>query len=125
MNRFVIVNGLPYLYANGKTYSVRWDDAGFTVGTEVELASVPDRTYSELSIKAKCADRLDSIKAVQDEVQDETEDETQDEVQDEKALDEMSLKELKDYAKANDIDLNGARTKAEILAVIKDGQAVS
>ena len=62
MNRFVIVDGLPYLYANGKTYAVRWDDAGFTVGTEVKL-SVPSSpiTYSELSVLAKCAGRLDSI----------------------------------------------------------------
>ena len=63
MNRFVIVDGLPYLFADGKTHAVRWDDAGFTVGTEVKLASVPNRTYSELSIKAKCANNLDSIGA--------------------------------------------------------------
>lgn len=63
MNRFVIVDGLPYLYANGKTYAVRWDDKGFTVGAEVKLASVPSVTYSELSVKAKCAGHLDSIKA--------------------------------------------------------------
>lgn len=60
MNRFIIVNGLPFLYANGKAYKVRWDDKGFTVGAEVELASVPTVTYSELSIKAKCSN-LDSI----------------------------------------------------------------
>ena len=39
MNRFVIVDGLPYLYADGKTYAVRWDEKGFTVGAEVNLAS--------------------------------------------------------------------------------------
>ena len=61
MNRFVIVDGLPYLYADGKTYAVRWSEKGFTVGAEVKLASVPSVTYSELSIKAKCAGRLDSI----------------------------------------------------------------
>jgi len=55
MNRFVIVNELPYLFANGKTYAVRWDEEGFTVGAEVKLASVPGVTFSELSIKAKCA----------------------------------------------------------------------
>lgn len=59
--RFVIVDGLPYLLANGKTYGVRWDDKGFTVGTEVELASVPVVTYSELSVKAQCHGRLNSI----------------------------------------------------------------
>lgn len=63
MNRFVIVDGLPYLSADGKTYAVRWDKNGFTVGTEVELTSVPAVTYSELSIKAKCARHLDSIGA--------------------------------------------------------------
>lgn len=61
MNKFIIVNGLPYLLANGKVYAVRWDDEGFTVGAEVEMASVPEVTYSELSIKAKCAANLDSI----------------------------------------------------------------
>lgn len=61
MNKFVIVEGLPYLKADGKTYAVRWDKKGFTVGAEVELASVPSWTYSELSIKAKCKN-LDSIK---------------------------------------------------------------
>lgn len=63
MNRFIIVDGLPYLYANGKARAVRWDAAGFTVGTVVELAAVPAVTYSELSIKAKCVGHLDSIRA--------------------------------------------------------------
>lgn len=63
MNRFVIVDGLPYLLSDGKTYAVRWDDKGFTVGAEVKLASVPSETYSELSILAKCAGNLDSIVA--------------------------------------------------------------
>ena len=62
MNRFVIVDGLPYLYADGKTYAVRWDDKGFTVGTEVKLTSVPSVTLSELSVKAKSRS-LDSIGA--------------------------------------------------------------
>lgn len=61
MNRFIIVDGLPFLYANGKAYRVRWNEEGFTVGAEVELASVPSCVYSEISIKAKCADNLDSI----------------------------------------------------------------
>lgn len=64
MNRFVIVDGLPYLLAgDGKTYAVCWDELGFTVGAEVKLASPPTETYSELSILAKCAGRLDSISA--------------------------------------------------------------
>ncbi len=60
MNRFIIQDGLPYLYAGGKAYAVRWDEKGFTVGAEVELASVPTTDLSELSVKAKCA-VLDSI----------------------------------------------------------------
>ena len=66
MNRFIISNGLPYLLADGKTYAVRWDEKGFTVGAEVKLASVPDVTYTELSILAQCAGHLDSIGAVED-----------------------------------------------------------
>lgn len=61
MNNFIIVDGLPYLYADGKAYSVRWDKAGFTVGAEVKLASAPKVTYSELSVTAKCARHLDSM----------------------------------------------------------------
>ena len=61
MNRFVIVDGLPYLAAGGKTYAVRWDKKGFTVGAEVDLPSVPEVTYSELEIMAQCARHLDSI----------------------------------------------------------------
>ena len=60
MNRFIIANGLPYLFANGKIYAVRWDDEGFTVGAEVKLASVPSVTHGELAVKAKCQ-ILDSI----------------------------------------------------------------
>ena len=67
MNRFIIVDGLPYLYANGKAYAVRWDEAGFTVGAEVELKSAPAAIYNERSIKAKCAACLDSIGADQEE----------------------------------------------------------
>lgn len=111
MNRFVIVDGLPYLFANGKTYAVRWDEAGFTVGAEVELASVPGRTYSELSIKAKCANNLDSIGAIQED-------------QNGTDFDEMNLAELKNFAKEHDIELNGARTKAAIIEAIQAGQVV-
>lgn len=63
MNRFIIVDGLPYLYADGKVYAVRWDSNGFTVGAESKMKSVPAVTYNELSIKAKCANNLDSIGA--------------------------------------------------------------
>lgn len=109
MNRFVIIDGLPFLYANGKTYSVRWDDAGFTVGAEVEKASVPDRTYSDLSIKAKCS-ILDSIGKPEAE-----------------PIEEMTVAELKEFASQNGIDLDGARNKAAILEIIQayQNQAVN
>lgn len=113
MNRFVIVDGLPYLLANGKTYSVRWDEKGFTVGAEVELVSVPARTFSELSVLAKCADHLDSISApgaTQDKAENE---EHQDN------LDDMTVKELKAYAEVHGIDLDGLTKKADILKAIK------
>ena len=112
MNRFVIVDGLPYLYAAGKTYAVRWDSEGFTVGTEVELTSVPAVTLSELSVKAKC-ERLDSIVQIEEETEEERT----------PALDEMTLAELKAYAQNQGIDLNGARTKAAIIEVIKAGES--
>ena len=63
MNRFIIVDGLPYLYANGKAYACRFDENGFTLGAEVEITSVPSETFSEISIVAKCAGNLDSISA--------------------------------------------------------------
>ena len=37
----------------------------------------------------------------------------------EKPLDKMKVEELKEYAKANDIELGEAKTKAEILEAIK------
>lgn len=62
MNRFIIVDGLPFLHADGCTYAVRWDKNGFTVGDEVHKASSPVPLYSAKEIKAKCA-TLDSIGA--------------------------------------------------------------
>ena len=107
MNKFIIVDGLPYLIDKGKVFAVRWDESGFTVGAEVEMASVPDRTFSELSIKAKCAENLNSIDAPEPEQEDET------------VLDDMSLAELKEYAEAHGIKLGSARTKAAIVEAIK------
>ena len=111
MNRFIIVDGLPYLYVHGKVFAVRWDEKGFTVGAEVEMASVPEVTFPELSIKAKCAD-LDSIKGA--------EPVTEDDSEVEKPLSEMSLEELKGYAKAHGIKLGSARTKDAIIETIAD-----
>ena len=126
MNRFIIVDGLPYLYVHGKVFAVRWDEKGFTVGAEVELASVPDVTYPELSVKAKCAD-LDSIKGAEPTEEDsevETEENraepTEEDSEVEKPLSEMSLEELKGYAKVHGIKLGGARTKDAIMEAITD-----
>ena len=113
MNRFVIVDGLPYLLAHGNTYSVRWDEKGFTVGAEVKLASVPARTFSDLSVRAKCAGHLDSILApgaTQEQAENKNEQEK---------LEDMTVKELKAYAEAREIDLNGLTKKADILKAIK------
>ena len=62
MNRFIIIDGLPYLYADKKAFAVRWNDEGFTVGEEVKLTSSPGALYSDMEIKAKC-EVLDSIGA--------------------------------------------------------------
>ena len=149
MNKFIIVDGLPYLLANGKVYCVRWDESGFTVGAEVEMASVPGRTYSELSIKAKCAGRLDSISVKQPEQEDdnaedenaedqqsdesgnaEDDEQKQPEQEDEpeaaetaeeeteKAIEDMTLAELKEYAEQHNIKLGSARTKGAIIELI-------
>lgn len=110
MNRFVIVDGLPYLLADGKTYSVRWDEKGFTVGAEVRLASVPARTHSELSVLAKCAGHLDSISAPEA---------TQEEQKQADPLDSMTLNELKAYAKKKKININGLTRKADVIKAIR------
>lgn len=60
MNRYVIIDGLPYLYDKGKAIAVRFDEKGLTIGKEVKFKSVPAVTVSELSVKAKCKN-LDSI----------------------------------------------------------------
>ena len=131
MNRFIIVDGLPYLYANGKAYAVRWDAAGFTVGAEFKMKSAPVTIYNERSIKAKCAACLDSIGAEPETTPDETPavepETTPDETPaveqvepKEEPLDEMTLVELKEYAKEHDINLGGATKKADVLEAIKN-----
>ena len=55
--RFVIVDGLPYLYAEGKAYKCRFDEAGFTpTQEEIELNDIPAEVFSELEIEAQCFD---------------------------------------------------------------------
>ncbi len=125
MNRFVIVDGLPYLLANGKTYSVRWDEQGFTVGAEVELASVPVITHSERAIKAKCAACLDSIGNTNPENEDdgntnpENEDDGNTNPDEATNLEKWTVAELKAYAADHGIDLGDAKKKNEIINAIQ------
>ena len=142
MNRFIIVDGLPYLYADGKAYAVRWDEEGFTVGTEVELTFVPEVTYSELSVTAKCHDCLNSIDEPENQVNDtdtegqnddtdnmqaenqvndtDTEGQNDDtDIPEAPAFEELTVSKLKDYAAEHGIDLGKATKKADIIAVIR------
>ncbi len=107
MMRYVIADGLPYLLHNGKTYAVRWDEKGFTVGAEVKLASVPAVTYSELSVRAKFPHALDSIGKQEEPVKID-------------GLEEMTLNQLKTTAESVGIKLGNARKKADIIKAIKD-----
>lgn len=61
MNRYVIVDGFPYLFKDGKTYAVKWDDNGYTVGAAIKLPDVPNVLHTERAILAKCANHLNSI----------------------------------------------------------------
>lgn len=61
MIRFIIIDGLPYLFAHDKAYKVRLNEKGLVVGAEIPMDSAPTKTYSETSIRAKCAGNLDSI----------------------------------------------------------------
>jgi hypothetical protein len=121
MMRFVIADGLPYLLHNGKTYAVRWDEKGFTVGAEVKLASVPAVTLSELSVKAKYPHALDSIGTQEQPEQTEQEEEpSQEEPVKINGLEEMTLNQLKATAESVGINLGNARKKADIIKAIKD-----
>lgn len=123
MMRFVIVDGLPYLLSHGKTYAVRFDEKGFTVGMEVELASIPSVTYSALSVLAKCAGHLDSISVPEPEQEEDQQNETETEPEQEETqidLADMTVPELKAYAEANGISLGNAKKKADIVKAIKD-----
>ena len=120
MNRFVIVDGLPYLYANGSTFAVKWDEKGFTVGDEVQVDFIPNPLFTAREVKAKCL-LLDSIGASQEESQDDDQDDSIGASQEEsQELTEMSLAKLKAYAKAQGVKLGSARTKAEIIEAIDD-----
>lgn len=112
---FIIIDGLPYLYAEGKAYKCRFDEKGFTPSQEeVEITDEPVEVFSELEIKAQCQ-CLDSIgRAAEEQVEEQVE-------EPEEAADplaEMTLNELKEYAKQHDIELGSARNKADIIAKI-------
>lgn len=62
MNRFVIIDGLPYLFSHGSIFTVCLNKVGFTVGEKVKMPEIPTVTYSELSVRAKC-ETLSSIPA--------------------------------------------------------------
>lgn len=121
MNRFIIVADLPYLYDRGKMFAVKWDENGFTVGTEVDSPTdVPAERLSETEIKAKCAGRLNSIDAAACISVDEPADEAdEDAATVEPDFEEMTVAELKAYTKEQGIELGKARTKADIIAAIK------
>lgn len=108
---FIIIDGLPYLYAEGKAYKCRFDEKGFTPSQEeVKIADEPAAVYSELEIKAQCQ-CLDSIGGAAEEQAEEPEEAAD-------HLEEMTLDELKEHAKQHDIKLGSARTKADIIAKI-------
>lgn len=119
MNRFIIHEGLPYLYADGKTYAVRWDDNGFTVGAEVDLTSAPNETFEqdwpEISILAKC-ETLDSM-GVGGEAETEVTDAETEETEAE-GFEKMTVAELKEFAAENGIELK-SKVKADIIDELK------
>lgn len=112
MNRFVIVDGLPYLFDKGKTYAVRWDEKGFTVGAEVASTSVPSFTLSEISILAKCAGKLDSIGGEPEQEQTEPEQE--------QPFYEMTVEEMRQYAEENGIDVSQAKNRSGVLEALRN-----
>lgn len=121
MSRYVFADGLPYLLHNGKTYAIRFNPIGYTVGAEVKLASVPSVTYSELSMRAKFPYALDSIGKQEQPVETEQEEEPSQEQPVEIAgLEEMTLNQLKATAESVGIKLGNARKKADIIKAIKD-----
>lgn len=116
---FIIIDGLPYLYADGKAYKCRFDEAGFTPSQEeVEITEEPAAVYSELEIKAQCQclDSIGGAAVIQAEEPEEAHEDEAEEAAD--PLEEMTLDELKEHAKQHDIKLGSARTKADIIAKI-------
>ena len=136
MNRFVIIDGLPYLCANDCAVAVRWDEHGFTVGGQTDKVCPSHPRYSETEVKAKCAvldsigepegsqdnsngsENPDSSKGEQEPEGSQQESTPAEDVED-VSFEDMTRAELIAYAAENDIDLNGASRKADILAAIQ------
>ena len=70
-----------------------------------EVIEVTEARFAEISAAGKYVENLP------------------DDVQEEKPLEKMKVDELKEYAEAHEIELNGAKTKAEILEAIKAAEA--
>lgn len=120
MMRFVIADGLPFLLHNGKTYAVCIGEKSLQVGAEVKLASVPEETYSLLSVRAKFPHALDSIGKQEQSVETEQEEEpSQEQSVETVSLEDMTLPQLKAIANGKGITLGYARKKAEIIKAIK------
>lgn len=66
-----------------------------------EVIEVTEARFEEISAAGKYVEKLP------------------DDAQEEKPLEKMKVDELKEYAEAHEIELNGAKTKAEILEAIK------
>lgn len=108
MNKYVIVDGKPYLFADGRAYSVRRNEEGFTVGKAVELTEIPTRTYSELSINAKFPSGFDSIGVDNENTPDETDEADAFEAVSEEAID----------------GVGGLTADADDIVLVRDGKDI-
>lgn len=70
-----------------------------------EVIEVTEARFAEISAAGKYVEKLP------------------DDTQEEKPLEKMKVDELKEYANAHEIELNDAKTKAEILEAIKAAEA--
>lgn len=111
MNRFHIVDGLPYLIADGKYYSCRWKENQFTVGAEVKDLPAPSWVYSEREVLAKCS-CVDSI----------GHEGTNTQSKPSKDIEDMTVAELRQYANNIGIELRQRASKAEIITAIKTAE---
>lgn len=63
MPYFIMIDGLPYLFDDGKAFKVSLHYDGYTVGEVFRegISPLEFPLYCEVSIKAQCQGRLDSI----------------------------------------------------------------